>query len=138
MGLSTHAENKYGHKQNINTHKNTQIFCQLRPRQNPFNLLWGKPVRELFKFIYLSSSGKIHSQKKENNKIQLISLAQNSLKIVPTLPRFPCPLETEYLYGTDTDCTIHILYGLYRFTYHCTNCTDFSKNIFLKNFSRMV
>jgi len=60
MRLSTHVENKYGHKQISNTHKNTQVFGQLIPMQNPFNLLRGKLVRELSKFIYLSSSGKIH------------------------------------------------------------------------------
>ena len=107
------------------THKKyTQIFGQLRPRRNPFNLLRGKPIRELFKFIYLSSSGKIHLQTKQNNKIQLISLAQNSLKIVPTLPRFMCPLKAEtVLYGHELYCTdfvLHVqisvlLYGLYKF-----------------------
>ena len=69
MGLSTHAENKFGHKQTSNTHKNTQIFGQLRPNENPFNLLWEKPVRELFKFIYLSSSTKntfVDKTKQEN------------------------------------------------------------------------
>ena len=35
MGLSTHVENKYGHKQTSDTHKNTQIFNQLRPRKTP-------------------------------------------------------------------------------------------------------
>jgi len=71
MGLSTHAENKYGHKQTSNTHKNTQIFGQLRPGQNPFNLLKGKPIRELFKFIYLSSSAKINLKTNKTKKYNL-------------------------------------------------------------------
>jgi hypothetical protein len=54
-------------------------------------------------------------QTKQNNKIQLISSAQNSLKTVPTLPRFPCPLEAENMYCTDT--TVLYDYGLYGFCF---------------------
>ena len=36
MGLSTHDENKYGHKQTSNTHKNTHIFLvNLDPGKTP-------------------------------------------------------------------------------------------------------
>lgn len=114
--------------------KYTQILGQLRPRQNPFNLLQGKPVRELFKFIYLSSSKKNTFANKQNSKIQLISSAQNSLKTVPTLPQF-LSLEAENMYCPDTDCTEYIVqvpYGLYGFSY---KGKDFTKKK-LKNFSR--
>lgn len=100
-------------------------------RQNPFNLLRGKPIRQLFKFIYLSSSAKIHLQTKQNSKIQVISSAQNSLKTVPTLPRFSCPLEAENMYFMDT-IVWTIPYELYKFPYRCT---DFLQKKF-KNFSR--
>ena len=136
MRLSSHAENKYAHKQTKNTHKNTQIFGQLRPRQNPFNLLRGKPVRELFKFIYLSSSRKIHLQTKQNNKIQLISSAQNSLKTVPSLPRFSCPLEAENMYYMNTIVQT-IPYGLYELYGFLNHCIDFFQKK-IKNFSRMA
>ena len=65
MGLSTHVENKYGHKQTSNTHKNTHKFLvNLDPGKTPFNILRGKPIREIFKFISLSILGKIHLQTK--------------------------------------------------------------------------
>ena len=115
MALSTHVENKYGHKQTSNTHKNTQIFSQFRPRQKPFNLLLRNLVRELFKFIYISISGKIYLQTKQNSEIQLISSSQNSLKTMPTLPRFMCPLEVENMYCTDMNCTVWISILLYGF-----------------------
>jgi len=102
--LDGHSESKgKGKKAPLSTD-----FWSTSTQAKPFQSSPGKPVRELFKFMYLSSSGKIHLQTKQNNKRQLISSTKNSLKTVPALPPFPCSLEAANMYYTDMDCIVWI------------------------------
>ena len=111
MGSQTHDENKYGHNQTSNTHKNTHRFLvNLDPGKTPSifsreNLLESSSNSFIFQVQENSFADK------QNNKKQLISSAQKSLKTMPTLPRFPCPLEAKNMYCMD----MTIQTTLYRF-----------------------
>jgi len=130
MGLSTHAENKYGHNQTNNTHKNKLKFLVNIDLGKTPSIFSGENLLESSSNLFIFQIQEKYICRQNKTTKYNLSL-QPSLKTMPALPQFLCPLEVENLYCTDMIART-VLYRLYGFLYHNMDRTDFFFNFFSK------